>query len=259
MADYELELELEDFHGPLDLLLHLIKKMEVDINDIPMAEITQQYLTYVRSMQELQLDKVADYLVMAATLIEIKSRLLLPVEPDQDWEDPYQGEDPRATLVEQLLVYQQFQEVSSQLEKLEASRALNYGRPASDLTSYLETVPLKDGELTVDHLVESMQQVLMEQLEREPKHKQIHQDTETVDDKIKLMHDYFRPLSREDRISFDTFVTTGNRREIINSFLAVLELVRKQYLTFYQEEIMAPIYLKKNARGDDDNESFSSY
>ena len=134
MAENKLTLELEAFQGPFDLLLHLIKEMEVDINDIPMTAITQQYIAYIHQMQELELDIVGDYLVMAATLLEIKSRLLLPIEPVADIDAQYEGEDPRHNLVQQLLLYQEFQTVSLSLKELEGGRSGLLTRPPMDLS-----------------------------------------------------------------------------------------------------------------------------
>lgn len=134
MSSNELKLELDAFQGPFDLLLHLIKQMKVDINDIPMSEITSQYLAYLHSMKEFQLDIAGDYLVMAATLLEIKSRLLLPIEPEPDLEGDYEPEDPRQVLVQQLLLYQQFQDVATALEIKQVERAELYTRPSEDLS-----------------------------------------------------------------------------------------------------------------------------
>ena len=137
MSNTELKLELAAFQGPFDLLLHLIRQMKVDINDIPMSEITSQYLSYLHSIQEFQLDVAGDYLVMAATLLEIKSRLLLPIEPDPELDGDYEADDPRQVLVQQLLLYQQFQDISTALELKQIERAKLYTRPSEDLSKML--------------------------------------------------------------------------------------------------------------------------
>src|SRR6266542_5414443 len=108
---------LDKFEGPLDLLLHLIKKHEVDIYDIPIAQITQQYLAYIDLMQTFNLDVAGEFLVMAATLIHIKSRMLLPMADDED--DEEEGTDPRQELVRRLLEYQRFKDAADQLERRE--------------------------------------------------------------------------------------------------------------------------------------------
>src|SRR4029079_4585045 len=124
LEDYPVH--LQNFEGPLDLLLHLIKKNEVDIYDIPIALITQQYLDYLDLMQELNLDVVGEFLVMAATLIHIKSRTLLP-RPDPTQED--QEEDPREALVRRLLEHQRFKAAAELLHEREIQRSAQWGRP----------------------------------------------------------------------------------------------------------------------------------
>lgn len=147
MAEATLTLDLEAFQGPFDLLLHLIKEQDVDINDIPMTQITEQYLNYIRQMDQFQLDIIGDYLVMAATLLEIKSKLLLPIEPLQELDDDYDDEDPRAQLVQQLLLYQQFQSVSTELEILSQQRQKVYTKPTEDLSHLTQFVPLDEAKL----------------------------------------------------------------------------------------------------------------
>src|ERR671915_2392283 len=121
--------KLDSFEGPLDLLIHLIKKHEVNIYDIPIALITQQYLEYVEMMKELNLDTVGEFLVMAATLIHIKSRMLLP-RPDPSQADEPE-EDPRDTLVRRLLEHQKFKAAAELLHDKETLRSAQYGRPDS--------------------------------------------------------------------------------------------------------------------------------
>lgn len=229
----ELQLELTAFQGPFDLLLHLIKELKIDINDIPMAEITQQYLYYVENMQELDLDQVGDYLVMAATLLEIKSRLLLPVEPEF-WEDEDSQQDPRQVLVQQLLVYQEFQYVADALQERQELRNRVYARPSQDLSSYQDFVPLESGEISLEDILSSMQKVIERQLLSRPSQKQIHQDPVSVTDKIEAIHQCFASLRKDQRLSFAHLLTKTSRPEIIATFMAVLEMVRKQLLIFHQ-------------------------
>ena len=127
----QLTLILTDFEGPLDLLLHLINQTKIDIYDIPIAEITTQYLDYLHQMQELKLDVAGDYLVMAATLMKIKSKLLLPAPPAmaEALEEYYV--DPRQELVDQLLAYQAFQKIATVLQERESERQLLFAKPAS--------------------------------------------------------------------------------------------------------------------------------
>lgn len=237
-------LNLAVFQGPFDLLLHLIRELEVDINDIPMTEITSQYLSYVHSMPDLSLDIVGEYIVMAATLLEIKARLLLPIEPD-DLEVEELPDDPRANLVQQLLIYQQFQIVADALEEEENKRAKRFSREASDLSSYQSFIPLEAREVTLDYLAESMQSVLQGVLNRQPKEREIQYDRISVADKMEEIRGVFQELSKNDTLAFDDLLNNPSRHEMIAAFIAVLELVRKQEVVFQQTTHLASIQLTR--------------
>ncbi|XJS11577.1 segregation and condensation protein A [Aerococcaceae bacterium WGS1372] len=168
MNHQDLRIELDSFQGPFDLLLHLVRQMEVDLNDIPMAEITNQYIEYIEAMQTLELDIIGDYLVMAATLLEIKSNMLLPIEPHPEFDEDYEEEDPRDILVQQLLLYQQFQTVATQLQIKQEDRSRLYSRPMSDLSEYQSFVPLDEGSITIEGLAEAMSIVIEKMASREP-------------------------------------------------------------------------------------------
>lgn len=243
MSEHILKLELEAFQGPFDLLLHLIKQMKVDINDIPMREITEQYMIYLRAMQELELDIIGDYLVMAATLLEIKSRLLLPIEPDSELEDDYEVGDPRQILVQQLLMYQQFQDVSSVLESRQEARAKLFSRPSEELSEYQAFIPLEAGALTVIDLAQTMFTVLQKELERAPKEKEIHHDPMTVSQKMDEILSVLETPKM--RVEFCNLLKYGSRHELITTFMAILELVRKQAIVFYQQKALDPIEIQR--------------
>lgn len=241
MAKETLKLELEAFQGPFDLLLHLIKELKVDINDIPMTEITQQYLFYLKSMQELELDIAGEYLVMAATLLEIKAKMLLPIEPAGELDSEYDG-DPREILVQQLLIYQQFQYVTNALEMKEISRSKLYMRPAEDLSSYQAAIPLNEGELSLDQLVSAFQIALERAKAREPKEREIEHEPLTISQKIDEIREMMRNVNGV--ISFNTLLVHRSRHEIITTFMAVLEMVRKHSIVFYQPYPLADIEIK---------------
>ena len=161
-----LDIKLTSFQGPLDLLLHLIEKAEVDIYDIPVVAITDQYMDYLYVMQELQLDVASEFLVMAATLLAIKSKLLLPRREEQDLSEllegfDYEEEDPRIELVQRLLEYKKFKSIADDLREKEIEQSKVYTRPAEDLSRYLsqeEENPVKD--VTLYDLVEALQKGL---------------------------------------------------------------------------------------------------
>jgi len=143
----DINIKIDAFEGPLDLLLQLIKHLEIDIYDIPIAEVTAQYLNYIRAMKVLQLDIAGDYLVMAATLMAIKSKLLLPKqEMNADPEDEVffeSGEDPRDALVEQLLEYRKYKSAAALLKVKEEERSQYFSKEPTNLESLQEKVPLE--------------------------------------------------------------------------------------------------------------------
>ncbi|MGO4936901.1 segregation and condensation protein A [Fundicoccus sp. Sow4_H7] len=245
MSQESLKLELQAYQGPFDLLLHLIKQLKVDINDIPMHEITTQYMNYLRSMQELELDIAGDYLVMAATLLEIKSRLLLPIEPSTEMDDDYQGQDPRQLLVQQLLLYQQFQSVADSLEEKQEQRAKLYTRQPVDLSHHQTFIPLEENELSVAVLNQAMIQALVNAFERKPQLKEIQHDPITVDEKIKDIMILLDEMNFEDEIQLTDLVSSGSKQEYIATFLAMLELVRKQQIIFHQPHALEMIKIKR--------------
>src|SRR5690606_4106514 len=144
--------KIDAFEGPLDLLLHLINRLEIDIYDIPVAEITEQYLFYIHTMKELQLDIASEYLVMAATLLAIKSKMLLPKHEDEQLEDEIgmeMEEDPRDELVERLVEYRKYKEAAEDLKELEQERGLMFTKPPSDLTDFAKEIQPEKTELNV--------------------------------------------------------------------------------------------------------------
>ena len=140
------KVKIDGFEGPLDLLLHLINHLEVDIYDIPVADITEQYMIYIHAMKELQLDVASEYLVMAATLLEIKSKMLLP-NHNKDFDEELMiemEEDPREELVEKLIEYRKYKEIAEDLKILGEERSLLFTKPPSDLTEYAKELKSRE-------------------------------------------------------------------------------------------------------------------
>jgi segregation and condensation protein A len=217
---------LEVFEGPLDLLLHLIKKNKLSITDIPIALITEQYLEYLKLMKVLNLDIAGDYLLMAATLLHIKSRLLLPVSSEGEGEE--EEADPRAELIRRLLEYQKYKEASLELEK----------RPLLDRDVFTRTVlqekeePEEERfEVSLFELLEAFRQVL-ERVKIESVH-EVALETITLEEKIQEILSF---LQREQRsMAFHTlFPEQASRRMIVVTFLAILELVKMKAVRIFQ-------------------------
>ena len=228
------QVKLEMFEGPLDLLLHLIREHQLDILDIPIATITEEYLRYLALMQELDLDVAGEFLLMAATLIHIKSKMLLP--PDEMGEEGEPEEaDPRAELVDRLLEYKKFKEAAQTLGLLEAEQALLHPRGAP-------AVPLEiEGPLSVSlfELLRAFRDVLRRT--DAPAPLEITPEELNVGQRIVLLLDR---LTDESPLEFSSLFAGSRRRtEVIVTFLALLELLRRRLATARQAEPMGPIMI----------------
>lgn len=236
-------IKLDVFEGPLDLLLHLVKKNELEVADVPTSAITEQYLGYLNLMQDLQLDVAGEYLVMAATLLLIKSRTLLPAT-EEDLEE--EEVDPRADLVRQLLEYQRYREAALELSERPLLNRDVFARASLD-TDPEEIAELKadDGpprvRATVWDLFEAFRRVLDKASEVEPVH---HVEVEPVSlrDRARLLLDSLRSARCLDFESLFDGDTT--RLEVVVTFLALLELVRLRAVTATQEERFGRIVIE---------------
>jgi segregation and condensation protein A len=227
--------KLSVFEGPLDLLLHLIKKNEVDVYDIPVARITDEYLQYLSLLETMNLDVAGEYLVMAATLTHIKSRMLLPPSEDQT-EEP--DEDPRADLVQQLVEYQRYREAAIALgERAVLTRDVFRREPAVPDTDQGEGVRLRD--VTVADLLEAFREV-MERALRESFHEIVTEEI-SIEECVELIE---RRLAVDGALRFrDLFGASPSRQRLVATFLALLELVKRQAIRARQDEDGSEIVL----------------
>jgi segregation and condensation protein A len=224
------------FEGPLDLLLHLIKKNEVSITDIPIATITEQFLATLELMQTLNLDVAGEFLVMAATLIHIKSRMLLPVS-EGDPEDEDEGADPRDELVKRLLEYQRFKEAASELEQRDVLTRDVFVRGAAPAEA---PEPPAFRELSVFELLSALRRVL-DRLPKDEFH-QVTLEKITVREKMTLLLDR---LHAHGQVLFESlFNEARTRMEVVVTFLAMLELVKMRAIRIVQETLQGPIVIE---------------
>ena len=218
--------KVQGFEGPLELLLHLIRENRINIYDIPISLITQQYLAWLDLMQSLNLTVAGEFLVMAASLMLIKSRTLLPQEALEEEE----GEDPRRDLVRRLLEYQRFRDAADQLEDRESLWREVFSRPEPQGTDAGQEVDLAD--LNPFDLLSALQKVL----ERAEKTVQLQISTETLTVKEKI-RDLMERFSQAESLQFEElFEPAEGRHGVILTFLALLELVRLGLLRLYQAE-----------------------
>lgn len=234
------KVRLEIFEGPLDLLLYLIKKEEVDIYDIPIAKITDQYLEYLEMMKMLDLGIAGEFIVMAATLMQIKSGMLLP--PDEVPQEETKEEDPRSELVKKLLEYKKFKEAADKLAAIEAITGQQYARKTEERP--VPEIESEDAffEASIFDLLTAFSKVLKE-VPKETFHK-IVKDKFTVADKI---HDIVHMLVNGTTIYFSKlFNAAESKIEIIITFLAILELIRLKEIMIVQKDPFGEIEIMRN-------------
>lgn len=234
------KVKLEIFEGPLDLLLYLIKKEEIDIYDIPIATITDQYLEYLEMMKLLDLDIAGEFIVMAATLMQIKSKMLLP--PEEVPAEEAVEEDPRAELVRRLLEYKKFKEAADELAGKEAIAGRFYARK-DDERPVFESEDSPFFEASIFDLLTAFSKILKD-VPKETFYKLV-KDEFTVGEKI---HDIFHILVNKPKIYFSRlFAEAKSKLEIIVTFLAVLELIRLKEILIIQKEPFGEIEIVRNS------------
>jgi len=235
---------LPTFEGPLDLLLHLIQKHELDILDIPIGFVTEKYVEYILMMEQVNIDIASEYLVMAATLAHIKSKMLLPTPPVDQEESEEEQEDPRAELVRRLLEYQKYKLAAEQL----GGRSV-LGRDVFVRGSGTEAVdegPAPLASLSLFKLIDAFESIL----KRVQQHQGHHIDFEriSITDRISQLSDILR---ERPSISFDElFAADRTRADVIVTFLALLEMTRLRMTRITQESAYAPIHIELAVRED---------
>ncbi len=233
-------IRLPAFEGPLDLLLHLIKENKVDIYDIPISLITRRYLEYVEVMKELNLEIASEFLVMAATLIYIKSRMLLP--PDEV-APPEEEEDPRAGLVQRLLEYQAFKEASGHLKAREEIWSNVFSRPSLDDREGALEPELQLFEVNLFDLVGALKKIIAKTPAESLK---ITRETLTVKDRIVVI---LEKMEKEHTVRFgDLFEEDRTRLQIIVTFLALLEILRLGLVRAYQNKEFDAIWIMRKPK-----------
>ena len=236
----ELNVKLQVFEGPLDLLLHLLEKNKVNIYDIPIVEITSQYMEYIEEMKRQDLNVMSEFLVMAATLIDIKSKMLLPKDPKQEEEE----EDPRAELVQQLLEYKMYKCMAFELKdrQIDAEKIM-YKAPTipKEVMAYEEPVDLQElmSDVTLARLNEIYKSIMKKQADKidpvRSKFGKIEKEEVSLEDKMVYLEEY---AMNHEHFSFRNLLETqAGKIEIIVTFLAILELMKTGKIMISQEYI----------------------
>ncbi len=248
VLDPSLQIKVGSFEGPLDLLLHLIKKHELNILDLPIAFVTEAYCKYLDLMHSLNLDVASEYLVMAATLVHIKSKMLLPIEPEEheasDLEED--AEDPRAELIRKLLEYQKYKDAAVQLNErdLEGRDAFVRGGAPTQTP-----IAAKTTSYPIFSLVDAFERILRRVESKIPF--VVTPDQVSIQERMTQITD--RLLSQK-QVAFETlFSDDTSVGEVVVTFLAILEMAKQRLLAIYQNDLASPIYLELQVSAESDH------
>ncbi|WP_274458591.1 segregation and condensation protein A [Fructobacillus sp. CRL 2054] len=242
----DLTIKITDFEGPLDLLLHLIKKHEMDILSLPIAQVTEQYLDFIKKQQAMQLDVAAEYLVMAAKLIRIKSNDLLP-QPEIEDELTDEGElDPKQELINRLLVYQRYQQATGFFDERQEVGMKSFGRPA-----LVDETPEEERQLTLApglSLVDlqlAFDNVIARQKDLVPRTRQVRSDSYTIGDGIKTIESKLAVLPDDESLTFtELFDGLYYADRLVMTFLGLLEMSKEKKLVIWQADLEDEILIK---------------
>lgn len=233
------KLQLEKFEGPLDLLLYLIKKNDIDICDIPIAQVTDQYMEYIQMMKLLDLDVVGDFLVMAATLMQIKSRMLLPPDPLA-----VEEVDPRSELVQRLQEYQKFKQIAEEFKDKEAWRQGLFQRIVDQ--EQMDKLKEESEEVFIEATLFDLINALNVAMQKVPEKRtyDIEKEDYRIEDKI---HTIVHLLMERPTVSLlELFSKASGKREMIATFIAILELIRQREVVAVQRRHFADIEIMRN-------------
>ena len=249
LPEMSLSVKLEVFEGPLDLLLHLIDKNKIDIYDIPIVEITEQYLEYIRQMETEDMNVMSEFLVMAATLLDIKCRMLLPKEVNEEGEE----EDPRAELVQKLLEYKMYKYMSFELRDRQVDAEKNYFREMNlpeEVLAYRQPIDYEElvGDMNLNKLHEIFKSMMRRQVDKiDPIRSQygnIEKDEVDMDAKTVYIEDY---VKKHKTFSFRKLLERQHSKmEVIVTFLVILEMMKVGKICIAQEDIFADILITSN-------------
>jgi len=241
MAEYKVKFEV--FEGPLDLLLYLIKKEEVDIYEVNLTTLATQFIEYIEMMREFDLEIAGEFLVMASTLMYIKSRELLPVDQQVQVEGEEEGVDPRWELIRQLVEYKKFKDAAAQLQVLEARQEGVFPRVPGKL-EFEDDAPAPKPDVSIFDLLNAVNAVL-KRFEKRDTARDIFEDKWTVSEKIEAI---VRVLASREAVRFsELFEDATSRSEVVCTFLALLELIRLKQLICLQLSEFAEIEIRRAA------------
>lgn len=235
---------INDFEGPLDLLLHLIKTSKMNIYDIKIEEITKQYVDYIEKMKDMNLTIASEYLVMASELIELKSKMLLPRTEEETEE-----EDPREELVNRLLEYQKYKDMINTFKDLETERKDFYTKEPINYKELSDTEIMNDGSISVDDLVKALSKFLMRKEAEKPISTKITKKEISVSDRTR---DIRQILNKKKKVSFFDLFEIKTKEYVVVTFLSILEMAKLGEIKIIQENNFNNIIISKKEGEDSD-------
>ncbi len=241
---------LDNFEGPLDLLLHLIKEERIEIKDVFVSQVTEQFLSYMKGLPFLDVDKASEYLNIAATIIDIKARSLVPPPDDGIIDDSWDDNDPEQELIRALEEYQMIKE---EADKLKERETVGYIFKAPD--KEFAAVQVQYADMTLDGLMQAFTKMMLRlesQRRSAPPPREIPKDTFTVRDKIN--HIRQKMMEKDSTVFEELFDENSSMPEIVTTFQAMLELLKHQFIIVEQEDLFSSIVIKKNPNRSEDEE-----
>lgn len=232
---------IDEFEGPMDLLLHLIKKDNIDIIDISIEKITKQYLDYIEEMENLNLDIASEYLIMAAELLEIKSSKLLPKQENDEVE-----EDLEANFINKLIEYKQYKEITQQFKELEENRKEVYTKIPDSLNEYKQNSTIDLGDTTIADLISAMNNFLSRKELEKPLNTKITTKEYNIDERS---YEIRKILKKNKKMNFKELFEVYRKDYIVVTFLAILSMAKKQEIEIKQDNNFNDIYLSLKENG----------
>lgn len=233
---------INDFEGPLDLLLHLVKESKMDIYEINIRDIINQYLDYIHSLEEKNIDIASEYLVMASELIHLKSKLLINRKDDIISEEDEFSFSSEEDLRNKLMEYERYKKITQDFQELEEKRSEVYTKLPESLKEYIEEVGIQKGELNIEDLFNAYKLFLERQKLSKPLNTKITKKEISVDDKIK---DIRNILSTRRRVNFLELFTEITKETIVVTFLSILEMTKSNEILLTQEDNFSPIMIER--------------
>lgn len=242
------KVKIDSFEGPLDLLLHLVNQLEIDIYDIPVAEITEQYMEYIYAMKQIQLDIASEYLVMAATLLEIKSSTLLPTK-EVEYEEDYE-EDLREQLIHRLIEYRKYKEAATILQEKELEENEVYTRPAIHLQDLVkQSEPIKS-DVTLYDMIYALGEMLKRKSWNAPLETTVQQEDISIEERMKEISTIIAQSNKP--ILFEDLFPVPTKAYIVTTLLAILQLLKANTIHCEQTGHFKPIYIMRKDLVDGD-------